>query len=95
MFLGHTTESPVFKWLLFATPETTKHTEILSHNHKYNSFKEQKENKWLGLAAETSIMWQELNIEDFNEPLTKKNDYKKLLLKHVIGNTRKVYYYWP
>ena len=44
-------------------------------------YKEQKSNKWPGLATETKQICQELGIQDCNETFLSKQDYKKIVME--------------
>ena len=44
-------------------------------------YREQKENKWPGLAAETAVICQELSIEDCNETVLGRKEYKKIVME--------------
>ena len=44
-------------------------------------YREQKEKKWPGLAAETAKICMDLNIEDCNITLLSKKDYKQLVME--------------
>ena len=44
-------------------------------------YEEQKSNNWPGLAKETALICEELDVENVNETAIPKNEYRKLVLK--------------
>ena len=57
-------------------------------------YREQKERKWPGLAAETVNIFQDLVIADYIETYICRKDYKDMMMEACHQKTRKIYCYW-
>ena len=51
-------------------------------------YKKQKEMKWPGLEAETAKICQELCIQDCNETVINKKNYKQIVMEACHTNKR-------